>query len=381
MSVGDTLDGYNHTKYAQPRIDYRLHAVVTMRSPDGDLKTIIGDKEITIMPCAEPSPPVDISDFSDEFVGSASNPFRSSLFGTRHIATISMPEPSAISIGPLGRPSTVLRLTVEIQADSINPYPLIQGLKNLNFKIQPLLRAKTYYSLRPFPKMPSQDMATEEGPIRLHDSVLKIPEVNLVSTSWHSKLLDDVPSYEDAVRSGSFSKSSDSSPLRRGSQSSTAPPTVSSSLRAWNTSLSVPVEFTGTLLPTFCSAVASRQYSVIARVRIKGAKVKEFVLEVPLQVHYLPCAAALSSSDLAADEPLRPGRSHHLLSDDLVRKLNVGDISFVVPMMLLLPYSLTLPASQTRNYQTTTSDNTNDYAFGGMGTQLHTEPVGCRVVP
>jgi hypothetical protein len=338
ISVGDVLEGYDHAMYAQPRIDYRLRAVAKIRSPEGDFKTVQGEKEITVMPCSEPSPPVEVADFPGEFIGSAENGFRASLLGAQYLMTLSMSEPSPISMASVqGRHTITLRFEVEIQAaagkePSTNLYPLSQGLKDLKFKIQSILRAKTYYSTQPFPTIPSQTMVTAQGPIRLHDSVLKMSEVEVVSSSWQHKFLDDVPCYEEAVRTGSISSgSSHSSSIRLGSQTSVRLPNVPSSIRAWTTSLDVPLELNGTLVPTFCSAIASRQYSLITRIKVQGASVREFVLEAPLQVHHLPCAAASSTSE--EGEPLRPERArflltqqmHDLLNDDLVSKPSTGE--------------------------------------------------------
>ena len=333
ISVGDVFERHDHAKYAQPRIYYRLCAVAKTRSPEGDLKTVQGEREITITPCSEPSPPVKIADFPGEFVASASNGFCASFLGAQYQMTLSMSEPSPISMGSVqARHATTLHITVEIHAaagkePSTTLYPLCKGLKDLKFKIQPVLRAKTYYSTQPFPMVPSQTMVTARGPIRLHDSVLKISEVAVGSSSWQPKFFDDVPCYEEAVRTGPFSSgSAHSSSTRRGSQTSVRLPNGPSSLRSWITSMDVPLELSGSLLPTFCSAIASRQYSLIARVRVKGASVKEFVLEAPLQVHYLPCATALSTSE--EGESLRPEgvrfmltrQLHDLLNDDLVSR-------------------------------------------------------------
>ena len=339
VSVGDVLEGFDHTKYAQPRIEYRLRALVRTRSPRDELKTVQGERAIIIIPCSEPSPPVDTTDFPGEFIGSMSNAFRVSFLGAQYVMMLSLPEPSAISIKPsTERQTTVLRLKVEIQAtDRVEPKTnvraLARELEGLKFRIQPILRAKTYYSTEPFPVMPGQSMVTARGPIRLHDSVSKMSEVELASSSWQFRRSDDIPCYEEAVRTGSVSfGSSHSSSAWPGSQPSPELPSNSSSVGVWETSLIVPIELNGELLPTFCSAIASRQYSIIAQVRVKGARVKEFVLETPLQVCRSPCAAMPNNSE--EGELLRPedvGSVHQrvvqdLLSDDLVCNLSPGEI-------------------------------------------------------
>lgn len=331
MSVGKVLEASNHAQYAQPRISYRLVALAHVHLPDGDVHTVKGGKEISVMPCSEPSPPVEVADFPDEYVSLATNSFRTSLFGAQYLMTLFMAEPTPISIGPMKRQhKTTVRLSVEARAAAgreltTNLYPLHQALRDLTFKVQPILRVKTYYSTKPFPMLPSQKMVTADGPIRLHDSVVRMVEVEVMSTSWQPKFLDEVPCYEEAVRSASVSsRSSETSSARRSSQSSVKPPNSPSQVLAWTASLNVPVELSGTILPTFCSAIASRQYSLIARIRLKGASIKQFVLEAPLQVHHSPCAVTPGTA--GGDEPFtresalfeHTQHMHDLLNDDLV---------------------------------------------------------------
>src|SRR5205807_1807944 len=54
--------------------------------------------------------------------------------------------------------------------------------------------------------------------------------------------------------------------------------------RRWTTSLPIPINIKSYLIPTFCSSVVARLYTIILRVRISGARCDSFDLEVPLQV-------------------------------------------------------------------------------------------------
>lgn len=47
--------------------------------------------------------------------------------------------------------------------------------------------------------LPSQKMVTADSPIRLYDSVVRMVKVEVTSTSWQPKFLDEVPYYEEAV--------------------------------------------------------------------------------------------------------------------------------------------------------------------------------------
>lgn len=302
-----------------------------LTSPDGEVKTAHGYKEITIMPCSAPLPPVDINDFPGEFISSVTQAFHASILGPHYSMTLTMPEPPPILMSSMhGLHGSRLHFNVKVQATpgkkaDRNLYSICSMLKNLKFSAQLALRAKTFYSTETFTTMPSQAMLGEDGPIRLHDSVVKISEVDVGSSSWRLIFLDDAPRYEEAVQGGLFSPDpSLSRPFLCGSRQSTTVSDESSAFVAWTTSLEVPIELSGHLPPTFCSAYTSRQYSLIMRVRLKGARAKDFVLEVPLQIHYMPSANATSPSD--EFESLRgdstrfvPGQQfYNLLDYDLV---------------------------------------------------------------
>ncbi|KAK5162680.1 uncharacterized protein LTR77_011254 [Saxophila tyrrhenica] len=322
ISVGEELRGYGNGLYAQPRIDYRLHIKIDAVFGDGSSRRLTGEKEIAVMPCSDAPPPVDIGDFGDDFIASASNASRTSLLGEQYMMTLSIAEPPSMSKARAGGAySTVLRLAVDIHAarhkrptkDANNK--LLDRLKRLSFTLEPTVRAKTFYSLQPFPMMPAQNMVDNQGPIRLHDSITKVSKVELSTSSWHARFFDDVPCYEDAVGSGSFASGFScmefdrASVTQYGSPLSTTLSNGPSALGAWKTSIDIPVELTGSLHPSFCSAVASRQYSIVVRVRVNGLSVKDFILEVPLQVHYKMCVAATyammedeSSRDMSGDD-------------------------------------------------------------------------------
>lgn len=275
----------------------------------------------------DPTPPVDIADFPGEFVGAMINTFRTSFLGPQHLMTVSMPEPSPLPMGiAQKRNATTLRLMVEIQAAAGTnaSHGSLDLFRRLLFKIQPILRAKTYYSTQPFSMMPSQTMATLRGPVRFHDSMLKLSAFDFSSSSWQPKFFDDVPRYEEYVGTTSTaSESSQSSSARRFSESSARLSKERPLITAWTTSISVPIEPAVALLPTFCSAIASRQYSLIARVNVSGASIKEFILEAPVQVYYSPCGSSAITTEQNQQRPESEGsvltHQQGFLSDELVR--------------------------------------------------------------
>ena len=186
MSVGRVLEGRHHAKYAQPRIEYRLLALAKLRTQTGEAKDVEAERLIPVIPCMDPTPPVEIDDFPGEFVGAIIHTFRTSFLGPPHLMTVSMPEPSPLPMGTTQRrKATTLRLMIEIQAAAGTnaSHGFLDLFRRLLFKIQPILRAKTYYSTQPFSMMPSQTMATTRGPVRFHDSMLKLPRSEFSSSS------------------------------------------------------------------------------------------------------------------------------------------------------------------------------------------------------
>lgn len=189
-----------------------------------------------------------------------------------------MPEPSPIA---LKHPKDHIQGELEIHVNVRNPHEgesdvslhgLSESLRNLKFSLQPVFRSKTYYSTKPFPQAPGQDMVKREGGLHLYDSILKLPEQHRDANSWQQQL--SLPANGlDKGRTGL--------------------------LEAWTTQFRFRVQVDRTMAATFCSARASRQYSIIGRVRVKGAQVQEFLLECPLQVYYSPSegAAAVTAGE------------------------------------------------------------------------------------
>lgn len=273
MTVGTVLRGPNKEEYAQPRIKYSM--VANVRPQDG--RVVVVEKEITILPRSEPGPPVQMSDFPNDFIVTTANSMRFSTFGPLYRMTVWMPEPSPISLKDPQDHIGEIQLDVDVriaarEGGKPTLYRLSESLRNLNFSLQPVFRAKTFCSTKPFSQAPGQDMVRPEYGIHLHESILKLPEQCRHAHSWRQQFLSPANILDERC---------------------------SSLLEAWTTHFRFPIKVTHIVAPTFCSATASRQYSIIGRVRVKGAQVQEFVLECPLQIYYLPSEG---SRALAASE-------------------------------------------------------------------------------
>lgn len=152
-------------------------------------------------------------------------------------------------------------------------------LKDLKFKVEPALRFKTFYATTPFP---SQTLLRPEKNIRLQDGVMVLPSHNVAPTSWQYLEIYRRPPYVDAVRRPTLPR------LRQSAASNETLPPKATSPKKWRATLEIPIETPASLTPTFCSAVVSRQYSLLVRINVGGINGQVYVLESPLQLVYSP---------------------------------------------------------------------------------------------
>lgn len=318
-------------EYAQPNIQYRLKARVNLNFLQDSIlpRTLEALRTIVILPCSPPMPPTDTSDFPAEFINSASNTYRAFLFGSWYTMTLSMQEPAAISLqSTQTRGSVNAILHVEIRApasvmDSTSAKRLPLSLKNLLFKIQPILRAKTFYSTQPFRKMPGQTMLTLKGSVRLKDEVMKLDAHDLKASSWQHDIPDEAPWLAEVDRRSSTSTRSASVSTIESTDGCKASPMAKDSPLVWSTRLSVPITVQPNLPPTFCSVTASRQYSLIMRIRVVGVSIKDFILEVPLQILYTPRESQERRSTFSTYE-LQPSFTSTSRLDEVLQETDVS---------------------------------------------------------
>ena len=295
LERGQVLIGTKEVKTsAEPHIAYYLHLKVVLRSSETRPRRVYEAwEEIKLLPYTEEFPPTDIRDFPAEFVQSMSNNFQTSMFSRRsNIMTISMDEPAALQLGKASC-TTNIEILVEVEAapgevDTAGVDRLILRLRKLIFEIKVELRAKTFHSSAIFPKLPSQSTLTARGQLRLHDQLLKLDAVNARPVSWNYLLRESRPPHLEAelhasLLSGSLSGGRNSSPTASISSSQASIPPGK-----WNATIRSPITLPFTVLPTFCSAIVARQYSLIVRAKAIGINVQPFSLEVPIQVIYPP---------------------------------------------------------------------------------------------
>lgn len=265
-------------RFAQPSISYHVRALVNFTIEGQDqaqsAETYI---PILIIPHTEELPPTDTEDFPAEFKLQESKTIRWSSLG-RSLGTmmVSMQEPRALTYDIAStRASTECVLNLEVEPTGTGDiYPSLQAM---SFTVLSLVRIKTFYSVKAFPRLPSQTLLTAHGGVRLRDDMIKLETRRISSVSWgYTYCIAEQAMIDEATQSNGQS-------LPPASKSSLQPPKGK-----WTAKISHPIRVDSRLLPTFCSSIVARLYSVILRVKVSGIRKESFDLEVPLQVVHTP---------------------------------------------------------------------------------------------
>ena len=263
------------------------------------------------MPYTEVSPPTHTHDFPAEFVESQTSNLRLSIFGrSLYAMTMTMREPAAIQRGEFSSKSeTEAKIQVELQPadrkqDTVNTMTddrLLQNLKGATFKVDGMVRVKTFYSTAPLSKLPNQAMAGKDSQLRLGEMTHKLEATKMKLDSWQTlvELVDEGKSpIDDSVRRCSFCVENANQTLEAGAESHSCPihGEIRKPTKKLTAVIQLPVEIPHDLPSTFCSALVSRQYSLIVQVKVSGVKVQKFKLEVPLQVTHPAPASFLAAT-------------------------------------------------------------------------------------
>lgn len=241
-------------------------------------------------------PPYDTEDFFNDFVSKQSHLLRPSIFSSQKYAIrLTAVEPAPVLMvdaNTFESREMVIRVGVTASVSNLDTPAFVMLLQKIGFEIIPALRAKTYYSTQPFPKLPAQALLTVNGPHRLRDQVLKLEQASQTLSSWRFVDTDTVPSTDKGGIPGSTS-GHDIYPTR----DRQSPPTE------WQSEISFTVKVPNDVTPTFCSAIAARQYSLVILLKATGVNVKDFVLEVPIQLVSAPLHSSLANYSDSGDEP------------------------------------------------------------------------------
>ncbi len=289
-----------------------------------DCKSLETFLPITIAPYTEELPPTAIDDFPLEFKERESKVLRRSLMGgTLGTMKVSLQEPPALVYDTSSTSSsTTALMKLEFQPASTSSNDLPKSLQGLSFTVFSLVRVKTFYSVKSFPRLPSQTLLESSTDMRLRDGIIKLETQYVRDPSWGYRFsLDGQDNASPASQLGLSISNKVASENGNGQVSMT-----SEQNGKWISNWTVPVDVNARLLPSFCSSLVARFYTLIVRVKVAGARQESFDLEVPLQVIHTPPGKADSPTVEPVSERFleyrRASESSWFSDDSLVRCFN-----------------------------------------------------------
>ena len=268
----------------QPLIEYAVRAVVTVPAPASPHSTELQQShKFIFIPFTELDPPLEQADFPKEFTRSSASRLRKrSLASPIGEFSITMDEPEPLRIlnvggKDCGRAWIRLAFQPSLITDS-QP-----RLERWECVLESQVRIKTFYSTMPLHEMASNCLARANRHLRVRSEVigLKPRDANLHLSTFTREPIDG-----DLRPPGRF---------------------------LYSSRLLLPIDVADDLLPTFCSLMAARRYTLRVSLTIKGLHHQPMQVEVPLQVcycnytenqtdelsrkvEYAPCSAGLQKS-------------------------------------------------------------------------------------
>jgi hypothetical protein len=283
------VDNETKNRFAQPRISYTVRALVTFVGRDDESTIPVeASTPIILMSQTKEFPPTDTADFPAEFKLQESKSIKWSLFG-RPLGNlvVSMQEPRPViydATAPVG--FTECYLALELLPSGYED--VMPALQNMRITIHSLVRTKTFYSVKSFPRLPSQTLLSDNGTTRMRDEILKLEKRDISHIAWGYK-------YDSASSVSEENVSAEG--LRKSTSITSQSGIVQAPERKWTTSCPHPIRIDGRLLPTFCSSLVARLYTIIVRVKVSGIRKESFDLEVPLQVVHTSPRAMLDDGN------------------------------------------------------------------------------------
>ncbi|PVH68960.1 hypothetical protein DL98DRAFT_578574 [Cadophora sp. DSE1049] len=288
LNLGEQyVDQSTGIQYAQPSITYFLRAAVSFATgSQQDCTSLESFLPVTIAPYTEELPPTETNDFPMEFKERESRILqRSYLGGTLGTMSVSLQEPPALiyDVSSTGTSTSAL-MRLEFESTSASPRDVPKSLQGLSFTVFSLIRVKTFYSVKSFPRLPSQSLLESFNEMRLRDGIVKLETQHVRDVSWGFRYgLND---HNIATPASQFGPAISHKEVSRNSNAHAS--TTNQPTGKWISYWTSPIEVEGWLLPTFCSSLAARFYTLIVRVKVAGSRQETFDLEVPLQVIHTP---------------------------------------------------------------------------------------------
>ncbi|KFY36151.1 hypothetical protein V494_05274 [Pseudogymnoascus sp. VKM F-4513 (FW-928)] len=280
------IDESSGKRYAQPSINYELRALVGISIQDEDAVIAVESiLPIIIIPHTEEFPPTSTHDFPTEFKELDSKFLRLSIFGRpTGTMSISMREPQPLSYNNSSiYAATEAQLDLEFSTPDVGDAVLI--LQAMKITVHPLIRAKTFYGVESFPRLPSQTLVGVHGQTRMRDDIIRLPRKELSHLQWQFKYdLEGRSNGGSEVAPPSYTVDDSAASQNRPSTETQSQSQSQAPNGRWIATIRHPIRVESSLLPTFCSAIAARLYTVILHLKVSGIRRESFNLEVPLQV-------------------------------------------------------------------------------------------------
>ncbi|KAI9820579.1 MAG: hypothetical protein M1827_004948 [Pycnora praestabilis] len=242
--------------YMQPNVTYTITAT-PLRIPArvGSAMRWKDRREISIMPSIPAAPPLQIDHFPCEYRTNCGKTLKQHFWSRpagRVIVSAEEPEPLNISTSAPRATSTVsVKLSFEpcaTHTPPVRPY-------EWNVTVKYYLRIRTFYTTRQYTQVPTKKTAKTEALVQKSSSTT-MPEVRQCNTlSWR---------------------------LQRLSSAGTI--TEDTEVLPWTTTLTVPVNASKTLVPTFLCPLSTRRYALVMEVSIANVNHDVMALEIPIQV-------------------------------------------------------------------------------------------------
>jgi hypothetical protein len=324
LELGDSIvDSSTGRRFAQPGIGYYVRAEATIRSLRNDDTDLLETSlPIIITPHTEELPPTETKDFPSEFKEHESKNLKRTLLGTAlGTLSISLSEPPPFNYdndSVSGSTDAVLELEFLPSNCSKNTRNTLSALR---FTVFSLVRAKTFYTVKSFPSLPGQDLLNTQKGTKLRNDIVKLKTRTVTNASWGYRFdlggigIDFSPNLSTPSIPSNRSSADEAARSSSGLKSNPA-----NSNGKWISNWTIPIHVDGRLLPTFCSALVARSYSLIVRVKVSGVRQEVFDLEVPLQVvHTSPRATQLASESFL--QPRRESETSWFSDESLVRQI------------------------------------------------------------
>jgi len=256
LKVGEAITDSRGRQCMQPLVEYGVRTLVTVPILGNPNKSQVHQfRKFTLIPIAEPPPPIEQSDFPGEFKPSSSSVMRKHpLSAPIGEFCIAMDEPEPLKVlGGGGHSCGKVWVNLTFQSSRARPNRAFREQWRCTLNSQ--IRIKTFYSTMPVNEMARTHRLRENRHRHFRSELISLAprtaELHLYTLSKGS--------YAESQKFYNFT---------------------------YSLKLLLPIVVAEKLIPTFSSLLVARRYALIVRLRVEGLSHQPLLVEVPLQVCY-----------------------------------------------------------------------------------------------